>query len=131
MHSFGVNRSKTMPGIGWAVWGFLGGIVVGFCVYPLDFYTQLVSLPFTEEIHARLLGWVVRVAGMGGIGAAWAYLNRSQSEQMHAVNLGVVGPALVGAIFAINTPIFSGAGGAQAVALEISLISPSYAEGKK
>lgn len=131
MWSFANDRPKSMSGTGWGIWGFLGGICVALFAFPVDFYAQLWSFPYPQETYEKFLGLVGRVAIMGCAGAGWAYMCRTQTDQMLAFTLGAAGPAFIGAILAANTPFFLNGGGATSTSFEIRLISPSYAVGPK
>ena len=129
MISFAAERSKEMSRIGWIWWGFVGGIIVAFLAYPLDFYIQLLSFPYPDETYEKLLGLSLRAFLMGGAGAVWSCVCRSQNDWLIAFTLGTAGPAFFGALLAANTPYFLNNGNAQPVSFEIRLISPSYAVG--
>lgn len=120
--------SKLISKTSWIIWGFLGGAAVGFFIYPFDVYTQLINFPLNDEAIARLLGWIFRIVGMGVIGALWAHLNRNQSEQMQAFHLGIVGPAVLGALLVLNSQAHANSTSRSFTSFQ--LITQSHASGE-
>ena len=95
MLTFSKGKCWEIVGLGAA-----GGVVVGIATYPAveKGYVDLIVRPDIAE----WVGFLIRVAVTGALGAFWGYLHRPDHDRKRVFQLGLVAPAAVASLVYAN-----------------------------
>lgn len=113
-------QAPTLRGSRRFLYGGLGALLpVLVAVSVLD--GTVIETYMTEAGWYKMVGYVLRVAGLFALGGVWAYAHRSVAEPAKLLQLGVVAPAMITAMINagnLREATADGAGAARPAAVE-------------
>jgi hypothetical protein len=108
--------------------GAIGGLLAGIAVYPIPGYQ---SILYADGGAWLLAGLAIRLTGFAALGGLWAYMNGNEHDRKNVFQMGLVGPAIISAFLTANTPKVEVRPADEPLAMSISIVSPSHAQGSQ